>query len=175
MAPVSQMAVRINLKLSSATTTPPLSVCPAFHHNSCGNGRPGSTAHFHISVFLFIIFSSFFPSLMHSFELKISGSWNAQIFMIDMEGKREGRGHLDWALCWWDIHRIRIEIESLSALSVSVPLSSPHSLFCLWLSFSHFFPLSLFLSLPWEAADRPSHYPWSSWQHHGRETRGGRN
>lgn len=73
MAPVSQMAVRINLKLSSATTTPPLSVCPAFRHNSSGNGRLGSTAHFHISVFLFIIFSPSFSSLTLSFELRILG------------------------------------------------------------------------------------------------------
>lgn len=61
MAPVSQMAVRINLKLSSATTAPPPSVRPAFRHNSSGNGRPGSTAHFHISVF-FPLFSPL-PSL----------------------------------------------------------------------------------------------------------------
>lgn len=35
-----------------------------------------------------------------------------------------------------------------------------------------FSPLSTSLFLPWGAADRPSHYPWSSWQHRCRELEG---
>lgn len=140
--------------------------------------------HFSISLFSFSLFSPFlyFPRhLLWTQKFEVI-KWFFLFFLLlfMMAIGRERIFRFSSRLLVWQTEEKKNNRKHLFFKHLSLLLAQTlvHKL-CLTspffvLSLTLFF-LSLFLSLPWGAADRPSHYPWSSWQHHGWESGGGGN
>lgn len=166
VSPVPQMVVWINLKLSWATAAPPThpSVCLSVQFSVIFQAELDKCVPLHISIShfsFFIVFIVFFPLCCLFLHTLL---WTRNLGIMKYS-----------TFLWYRWKRDDIWMESFVSheeriRTLSSSLSSTLFVFSLSL------PLSLSLHpfySPWGATDRPSHYPWSLWQHHGWKSRVG--